>query len=193
MNFKIVIQLLLSTLIIFLISLFYLNFFYKKNKSSELINKKNKTFNFENVQNNLVKDISYKKIYSSTGDKFLIEADFGKFIDDNNEIIEITNVNASITRDDGTVVYITSDNAKYDTINNNTNFMNDVELTYLEHIINSNYMDLIFSKNLIQAYGDLKYQNLEYKLFADKMELDLISKNTKIFMLDNSKVKIKKK
>ena len=193
MNFKIVIQLLLSTLIIFLISLFYLNFFYKKNKSSELINKKNKTFNFENVQNNLVKDISYKKIYSSTGDKFLIEADFGKFIDDNNEIIEITNVNASITRDDGTVVYITSDNAKYDTINNNTNFMNNVKLTYLEHIINSNYMDLIFSKNLIQAYGDLKYQNLEYKLFADKMELDLISKNTKIFMLDNSKVKIKKK
>lgn len=193
MNFKIVIQLLLSTLIIFLISLFYLNFFYEKNKSSELINKKNKTFNFEDVQNNLVKDISYKKIYSSTGDKFLIEADFGKFIDDNNEIIEITNVNASITRNDGTVVYITSDNAKYDTIKNDTNFMNDVELTYLEHKTNSDNMDLIFSENLIQAYGNLIYQNLEYNLFADKMELDLISKNTKIFMHDNTKVKIKKK
>lgn len=193
MNFKIVIQLLLSTLIIFLISLFYFNFFYEKNKSSELINKKNKTFNFEDVQNNLVKDISYKKIYSSTGDKFLIEADFGKFIDDNNEIIEITNVNASITRDDGTVVYITSDNAKYDTIKNDTNFMNDVELTYLEHKTNSDNMDLIFSENLIQAYGNLIYQNLEYNLFADKMELDLISKNTKIFMHDNTKVKIKKK
>ena len=149
--------------------------------------------NITDIQNNVVKDIEYKRIYNSTGDEFLIKAFYGEFIDDNNEIIILTGVNALINRNDGSSVYIKSDKAKYDTINNNTNFINNVELTYLDNKINSNFLDIIFSQNLIQAYGNLVYQNIDYELFADKMELDIDTKNTKIFMFDNSKVRIKKK
>ena len=38
--------------------------------------------------------------------------------------------------------------------------------------------------------NNLVYKNLDTKLKADKVELDLITKNSKIFMFDNSTVKI---
>jgi lipopolysaccharide export system protein LptA len=191
MNYKVVIQLLLLTLVVFLIFYFYKDYLNKQNQSK--FNEPSNKIDITGIQNNVVKDIAYKRIYNSTGDEFLIKAFYGEFIDDNNEIIILTNVNALINRNDGSSVYIKSDKAKYDTINNNTNFMNNIELTYLDNKINSNFLDIIFSQNLIQAYGNLVYQNIDYELFADKMELDIDTKNTKIFMLDNSKVKIKKK
>jgi lipopolysaccharide export system protein LptA len=191
MNYKIVIQLLLLTLIVFLIFYFYKDYSNEQNQIT--FNELNNNIDITGIQNNVVKDIEYKKIYNSTGDEFLIKAFYGEFIDDNNEMIILTGVNALINRNDGSSVYIKSDKAKYDTINNNTNFMNNVELTYLDNKINSNFLDIIFSQNLIQAYGNLVYQNIDYNLFADKMELDIDTKNTKIFMFDNSKVKIKKK
>jgi len=191
MNYKIVIQLLLLTLVFFLIFYFYKDYLNEQNQST--FNELSNNIDITGIQNNVVKDIAYKRIYNSTGDEFLIKAFYGEFIDDNNEIIILTNVNALINRNDGSSVYIKSDRAKYDTINNNTNFMNNVELTYLDNKINSNFLDIIFSQNLIQAYGNLVYQNIDYSLFADKMELDIDTKNTKIFMFDNSKVKIKKK
>lgn len=191
MNYKIVIQLLLLTLVFFLIFYFYKDYLNEQNQST--FNELSNNIDITGIQNNVVKDIAYKRIYNSTGDEFLIKAFYGEFIDDNNEIIILTNVNALINRNDGSSVYIKSDRAKYDTINNNTNFMNNVELTYLDNKINSNFLDILFSQNLIQAYGSLVYQNIDYKLFADKMDLDIDTKNTKIFMFDNSKVKIKKK
>jgi len=191
MNYKIVIQLLLLTLVIFLIFYFYKDYLNEQNQIT--LNELNNNIDIIGLQNNVVKDIEYKRIYNSTGDEFLIKAFYGEFIDDNNEIIILTGVNALINRNDGSSVYIKSDKAKYDTINNNTNFINNVELTYLDNKINSNFLDIIFSQNLIQAYGNLVYQNIDYKLFADKMELEIDTKNTKIFMFDNSKVKIKKK
>lgn len=191
MNYKIVIQLLLLTLVFFLIFYFYKDYLNEQNQST--FNRLSNNIDITGIQNNVVKDIAYKRIYNSTGDEFLIKAFYGEFIDDNNEIIILTNVNALINRNDGSSVYIKSDRAKYDTINNNTNFMNNVELTYLDNKINSNFLDIVFSQNLIQAYGSLVYQNIDYKLFADKMDLDIDTKNTKIFMFDNSKVKIKKK
>jgi hypothetical protein len=191
MNYKIVIQLLLLTLVIFLIFYFYKDYLNEQNQIT--LNELNNNIDIIGLQNNVVKDIEYKRIYNSTGDEFLIKAFYGEFIDDNNEIIILTGVNALINRNDGSSAYIKSDKAKYDTINNNTNFTNNVELTYLDNKINSNFLDIIFSQNLIQAYGNLVYQNIDYKLFADKIELDIDTKNTKIFMFDNSKVKIKKK
>ena len=191
MNYKIVIQLLLLTLVFFLIFYFYKDYLNEQNQST--FNELSNNIDITGIQNNVVKDIAYKRIYNSTGDEFLIKAFYGEFIDDNNEIIILTGVNALINRNDGSSVYIKSDKAKYDTINNNTNFINNVELTYLDNKINSNFLDIIFSQNLIQAYGNLVYQNIDYKLFADKMDLDIDTKNTKIFMFDNSKVKIKKK
>ena len=192
MNFKIVIQFLLSFLIIFLIVIFYKTYFKKNDKNLNINNQSNNNLNTEIGKNNLVKDITYKKIYNNTNDVFEIKAAYGEYTDVNSKIIKITDVSAFIYKNDGTIVYITSDSAKYNTETNDTNFVNNVKLTYLDHKIYSEFLDIFFSKNLIQAYKNLRYQNLEYKLVADKMDFDLITKNTNIYMFDQSKVKIRK-
>jgi len=192
MNYKIVFQLLLLTFIIFLVIYFYKDYLYQQDIKLNLSSKPMNNLNIKDIQNNVVKDISYKKMYNLTGDEFVIKGAYGEFIEENNDIIMITDVKAFVNKNDGTSVYIKSDKAIYDTVNNETNFMNNVELIYLDHKINVDFLDLFFSNNLIQAYGNLIYQNLEYKLLADKLELDIITKNIKIFMLDNSNVKIKR-
>ena len=47
-----------------------------------------------------------------------------------------------------------------------------------------------FTDSKLEAYNNLVYRNSEIDLKADKVELDLLTKNSKIFMFDNSKVKI---
>jgi len=190
MNYKIVIQLLLLSLVVFLIFYFYK--YYLSQQDKNIFNETSNNLDIKDIQNNVVKDIVYKKIYNSTSDEFVIKASYGEFIDQENEIIILTNVNALVNRSDGSSIYINSDKAKYNTINNDTNFTDNIELIYLDNKINSDFLDVIFSQNLIQAYGNLVYQNVDYKLFADKIELDIDTKNTEIFMFDNSKVKIKK-
>lgn len=192
MNYKILFQLLLLAFIIFLVIYFYKDYLYQQDIKLNLSSKPINDLNIKDIQNNVVKDISYKKMYNLTGDEFVIKAAYGEFIEGNNDIIMITDVNAFVNKNDGTTIYIKSDKAIYNTANNDTNFTNNVELIYLDHKINVDFLDIFFSNNLIQAYGNLIYQNLEYKLLADKLELDIITKNIKIFMLDNSKVKIKR-
>ena len=65
-----------------------------------------------------------------------------------------------------------------------------MELDYLNHRINSDNIDIFFTESKLEAYNNLVYRNSDINLIADKVELDLLTKNTKIFMFDNSKVKI---
>ena len=100
-------------------------------------------------------------------------------------------VMATINSNNLNSIKISSDNAIYNSVNYHTNFYNNVLMTYEEHNITSNNLDLLFEKNLVTITNDVVYNNLNTKLIADKIEIDLITKNSKIFMSKSSdKVKI---
>ena len=63
-------------------------------------------------------------------------------------------------------------------------------MTYQEHKINCDNLDLFFEKYIAEAMNNLIYENSTSRLKADKIEIDLITKNSKIFMY-NKKKKIK--
>ena len=73
------------------------------------------------------------------------------------------------------------------------NFNKNVELKYLDHVIFTKNMDLSFQKNFAWLYTDVIYKSSDYELFADKIEIDLITKNSKIYTNNDKKVKIIKK
>ncbi len=100
------------------------------------------------------------------------------------------NVSAKINLKNGTTIFLESKNAIYNTVTNDTNFYNEVKLIYLDHKINSNNLDISFKNNKLEAYNDLVYTNLDVNLVADKAELDLLTLDSKIYMFDNSQVKI---
>ena len=102
----------------------------------------------------------------------------------------MTNVVAQIDLFKKNSIYLTSKFARYNTINLDTNFSKDVILKYTGHKIKSNNLDLSFAENFAWIYNDIVYKSPFNQLFADKLEIDLITKDSKIFMYDDKKLKI---
>ena len=190
MNNKTIFQVFLILFVLFLSIFFYINYFYKKD--TELVSKKDEIAitNFSESQDvTTIKEILYES-YDNEGNKFTIKSKSGTFDEKRKDEINMIDVEAKIDLANGTFIRLVSDTAKYNSLNSNTKFIKNVRLEYLEHKINSDNIDVIFTESKIEAYNNLLYRNSDIKLSADKVELDLITKNTKIFMFDNSKVKI---
>ena len=189
MRYKTLFQVFLIFLALIISSIFYLKYFHKKNNSKIVNVGEKKTDKNDVTIGNTVKDILYESI-DSEGNNYVINSDFGTFSDRNQEEILMTNVTAKIIFKNGNQVDLKSNRAKYNTVNSNTNFFDNVYLKFLNHSINSDNIDVLFTDSKLEAYNNLVYRNSDVNLIADKMELDLLTKNSKIFMLDNSKVKI---
>ena len=84
-------------------------------------------------------------------------------------------------------------NARYNIINYDTNFFNKVIMSYLDHKVNADNIDVYFKDSKLEAFNNLVYRNLDLSLIADKVEINLIEKSSKIFMFDDDKVKVIKK
>ena len=113
-----------------------------------------------------------------------------KIHENNSEIIHMNDVKAEIMLIDNSIINILSKKAVYNSLNYDTKFKNGTTLAYLEHEINSENLNLSFQNNTLEAFENLTYRNDKSVTYADKVTIDLITKNTKIFNLDESNVKI---
>ena len=192
MNKKVLIQISLLLVILVTSLSFYRLFF--KNLSIELDNvKENKQNNkiLSNKNKNQINDLVYKSNYSGNS-KYIITAEFGKFIEDNPDLMLLTNVKGVITLNDSGTIKISSKKASYNSINYDTNFYQNVLITFDNHQIYSDNFDLFFDKKISTIYNNVIYKNLNTTLHADKIDIDLITKDSKIYMLNKSKkIKIK--
>ena len=190
MKNKTIFQFVLLLLVLLLSIFFYLNYFYKND--SKLASKQNVITNTdisESPDGTTIKEILYES-YDNEGNKFIIKSKSGTFDENETDKIYMVNVEAKINLMNGTFITLVSDTARYNSLNSNTKFIKNVKLEYLGHKINSDNIDVIFTESKLEAYNNLIYKNSDINLSADKVELDILTKNTKIFMFDNSSVKI---
>ena len=104
------------------------------------------------------------------------------------------NVFAEIILGGSEPISIYSDFALYDNINYDTNFYDNVKLDHVFHKITSEKIDLAFKDNLVFISNNVIYKNLDTKLIADEVRIDLLTKDIKIFMNEkNKKIRIEKK
>ena len=192
MRKQILIQIFLSILILIILTIVYQKYFKTELEKDAKINE-NSTKNKEknNQENNLI-NITYESI-DREGRKYIITAETGNFKENEPDLIYMTNVNAKIILLDGSKIYINSLKAEYNSSSYDTKFNQNVELKFLEHNIFSQNLNIFFQKNLIEAFDDLTYKNSDIIMLADKIEIDLSTKKSKIYNFDNSNVIIKKK
>tara|TARA_B110000495_G_scaffold93222_1_gene80579 strand:- start:2023 stop:2346 length:324 start_codon:yes stop_codon:yes gene_type:complete len=101
------------------------------------------------------------------------------------------NVKAIITDVKQNQIVITSISAKYNSGNRETNFIGNVFLAFADNTIKSENLDLLFEKNLLYISNEIVYKNSNIMLEADKLELEILSKDIKIYMHDkNQKIQI---
>ena len=178
-------------LIILLISIIFFRVYFGNNITDRPSdNNKIKSDNLPIKESNLIYNIQYIS-EDKEGNSYIINSKFGKLDSDKQEIVYLKKVTATISLKNSGQVNIYADNAVYNNINYNTNFYENVSVVYSEHHITSDNLDLDFKKNLATVFNNISYKNLNTKLQADKIEIDLITKNSKIFMFNKSeKVKI---
>ena len=185
MRKEISIQIFLTILVLIFLFSVYQKYFKKEfNKNTAVIKEEN-----TDEENNLI-NIVYESI-DKEGRKYIITAETGSFKEEEPDLIYMTIVEAKIYLLDESVIYIDSVNAEYNTISYDTKFYNKVKLNFLEHDIFCNNLNIFFKDNLIEAFNDLNYKNLDIIMFADKIEIDLLTNNSKIYNFNENSVIIK--
>ena len=186
MNKKTVIQLLMISLIIIIVGLFYLKYFDKDSKSikEKIIIEKIK--DNQNSSSNYIDDINY--ISSDTkGNKYQITAQQAEIDINNPDVMFLNKIIAYIFMKDSDTIKITSDFGKYNSKTYDTIFTKNVIVIYPNHKITGEYLDFSFLNNLGTISTNVIYNGEKTFLYADKIEMNLTTKDTKIFMNDNSK------
>ncbi|MDA9081729.1 LPS export ABC transporter periplasmic protein LptC [Candidatus Pelagibacter sp.] len=182
-------QVLLLILAIILILLIY-NIYIKKNhneKVEKILTKETK----EKNSNNVINDLEYSSI-DVKGNKYIILSKEGMIDPVDANIIYMTGVDAKIIMPEDETIYISSNFAKYDQTTNDTNFREEVLLLSGIHTINTEILNFSFGNSLVNMSNKVIYKSMDTILIGDRLEFDLITKKTKIFMNSESKkVKIK--
>ena len=180
--FFLIILLLISSLIIFL-----------KYSKQESVTKIEEEVLEEPYKSNIMEDVSYSS-KDAKGNEYIVNASKGEIDYDRPNIIYLTNVRAFIKLTNSNDITITSDFGKYNTNNFDTIFSKNVEINYLDNKITGEYLDFSIGRNSMIISRKVVYTNLENILKADVIEINVTTKDTKIFMYkDNEKVNIKSK
>ena len=188
---KVIIQFLLLIILFSLIISVFLLYFNKKENLNEtnIETVKNIDSEIDKETGTLIKDINYS-FYDQSGNYYELFAELGKMDLKNSDKMFMTNVTATIYLKNSSPIKIVSKYANYNKINHETNFFENVKMTHLIHKATSENLDISFSDNKASMYNNIIYKKPGTQLYADRLEIDLITKNTKIFM-DNKSEKIK--
>ena len=175
----------ISLIIVMLIIISYVYFAYFKSSKEKIVKNANDNFDKKIAKgsDDLISDMSYFS-EDSKGNRYEIFSEFGTINPDESNLIFMEKVFAVVYLSNGEKVTINSNKAKYNDDNNDTSFIGTVKMIYGEHVVNSEYLDLSFKNQTANLYDNVKYKNNFSNLSADKIFLDLVSKNTKIQMND---------
>tara|TARA_B100001121_G_scaffold242958_1_gene217493 strand:- start:206 stop:805 length:600 start_codon:yes stop_codon:yes gene_type:complete len=147
----------------------------------------------QNYSSNIIKDINYTT-KDADGNEYIITALQGEIDFSDPNILYLIDVKALIKLKNSENINITSDFGKYNSGNFDTIFSKNVIIKYLNNRINGEYLDFSLNKNLMIISKNVIYNNLKNVLKADVIELNIETKDTKIFMHETEKkVNIKSK
>mgnify|MGYP001463236613 CR=1 FL=1 len=135
---------------------------------------------------NILKDVEYTT-KDSDGNEYIIKALEGEIDFSNPNIIYLTNVYALIKLNNSEEVTIFSDYGKYNSENYDTIFSMNVIINYLDNKITGEYLDFSLERNSMIVSRNVVYSNKENILKADVVEMNIKTKDTKIFMYEHEK------
>lgn len=174
---KIVLALIILTTLI----LMYSSIFKKEKIKKEVSKEEGMPYN-----SNIIENVNYSS-KDAKGNEYIIDASQGEIDYSNSNVIFLTNVKAIIKLNNSKQINITSNYGRYNTNNFDTIFSKNVIVNYLENQITGEYLDFSMQRNSLIISRNVVYTNLENILIADVVEMNVETKDTKIFMFDNNK------
>ena len=171
-----------SVIILVIITIIYFIYTFFLNKDQEIINISKIDTNIDNK----ILDLKYNAI-DEEGNSYIIESKSGKVSEKDKSILILKEVIGVIRVKNTENIVIVSDFAEYNKTTFNTYFYDNVKLTYDGHLINSDTLFMNYVSKNINIKNNVVYQGDNNKLLADMVEIDLVTKLSKIYMLDKEK------
>lgn len=178
---KIISIIFILTLSFFLFSKIFIN--PKKVGNLEKITETEKKI----IQSNIIKDVNYKA-RDLSGNEYSLYAKEGEINLSNKDFVLLKDIISTIKLSDLSIITITSDFGKYNIINHDTIFNKNVYVVYEENKINGEYLDFSLQRNLISISEKVVFSNFNNTMRADVIEINLKTKDAKIFMKDDNEL-----
>ena len=140
----------------------------------------------DNVSN-LTKDIEHITT-NKNGDIYKVLAKYGRTNLKNNDILDLEKVDGIISSSDKSKLYITSDYARYNYINYDSEFYSNVIIKYDGNVITCNNLKINLKKNIAVAYNNVIVERDNSVMKAQKISMDLKTKD--IIINSDNKIKV---
>ena len=177
-------------LLISILFVFIFTKYFKNVEKKELITESSEDIKYNS---NIINNVNYTT-KDADGNEYIIRALKGEIDYEDPNVLYLTTVDALIKLKNSNNVKITSDFGRYNSENFDTIFSKNVIIKYLDNKITGEYVDFSLGRNSMIISKNVVYTNFENILRADVIEMDLKTKDTKIFMhQENKKVNIKSK
>ena len=129
---------------------------------------------------NEIKNLTKKIEYISTnknGDTFKILAKYGKTNLRNSNILDLDDVKGTVILSEGSIINISSDYAKYNYNNQQSEFINNIQLNYDDKLITCDNLSIKITKNIAIAYNNVVIKDKKSMIKADNVQINLITKD----------------
>ena len=186
MKAKKIVHISLTILVLLILSLIFYSKFFKNIEVTETKEPLIEKTNDEIYNSNIIKDVMYTSM-DAEGNQYTITALEGEIDYSNPNILYLTGVKGLIQLKDSDDINITSNYGRYNSNNFETIFSKNVIINYLDNKIIGDYLDFSLEKNLLMISKNIIYTNLENILRADALEMNIKTKDTKIFMYEKEK------
>ena len=191
MRKKIVFGTLLTILFFSFLFFFYFNSSNERKliekKRLEITEKENIEIIEENIESsNIIEDVSYSA-KDAKGNEYFLKASEGTIDLNDSNIIFLKSVKANIDLKNYKLIEISSDFGKYNINNYDTIFSKNVIVSYLDNKIMGDYLDFSYDKNLMIISKEVILSNSKSSLKADVIEVNIKTRDIKIFMYEQDK------
>ena len=181
--------LILTGLLLILITYFY----HPYTKKTEFIENLPTQHDVEKTlddQSTSFENVEYKGLYD-LNKPFTIKSKKAQILNEEPDLVYMTNMHAILYLNDGRIVNIMSDKGKYNKVTYDCFFEQNVKATEGETEIFAENLDLLATVGSAEVYNSVVLNHPTGSLSADKINYDFDTKYFKVSMFDDKTVKMK--
>ena len=155
----------------------------KQLKSQSALEKSEETVEADNSSN--FENVEYNGIYDFNN-PFVVKSEKAYIMNDEPDILYMTNMHVILSLADGRIVNIISDQGTYNKVTYDCYFEKNVKATDGDTVILAENLDLLATKNSVEIYNSVKLNYPTGSLAADKVNYDFETKYFRVSMFDDN-------
>ena len=176
--------------VLILLTYFYYPYVIKNKNAKDLVVNQDLKKNVDDKKLNTFENVEYEGLYDF--DKpFSVKSKSAYILNEDPDLVYMTNMQVVLYLKGNRIVNITSNKGKYNKATNDCFFEENVRATDGETKIFAENLDLIATENFVKVYNEVKLNNPEGSLVADKVDYDFETKYFKVSMFGDKSVKMK--